>query len=103
VSSFFLGRATRHNTAPFYSSNTRPHPVPIPNDDAGETLSNLSLSSRRLISKGLYMQHKRAGASGNIGQLDPVRLKHGRKVNATRPHFGAGPSELFASVHPFGV
>ena len=41
--------------------------------------SNLSPASRRLISKRLYMRRKRAEASGGTAQLDPARLKPGRK------------------------
>jgi hypothetical protein len=52
-------------------------------DDAGADLSNLSPASRRLISKRLYMRRKRAEASGNVAQLDPARLKPGRKVSTT--------------------
>ena len=55
----------------------------INEDDAGTVPSNLSPASRRLISKRLYMRRKRAEASGGTAQLDPTRLKPGRKVSAT--------------------
>jgi hypothetical protein len=61
-------------------------------DDTGAVPSNLSPASRRLVSKRLYMRRKRAEASGSTAQLDPVRLKPGRKASATskyrppRPH-----------------
>ena len=61
--------------------------TPNPNDnededDAGAVPSDLSPASRRLISKRLYMRRKRAEASGGTAQLDPARLKPGRKVSA---------------------
>jgi hypothetical protein len=75
-----------------------PPATPTPNDsgdDAGAVPStNLSPASRRLISKRLYMRRKRAEASGRTAQLDPARLKPGRKESATskyrqpRPHAG---------------
>lgn len=52
-------------------------------DDADAVPSNLSPASRRLISKRLYMRRKRAEASGGTAQLDPARLKPGRKESAT--------------------
>jgi hypothetical protein len=59
-------------------------PTPSDNeDDAGAVPFNLSPASRRLISKRLYMRRKRAGASGGTAQLDPARLKPGRKESAT--------------------
>lgn len=73
------------------SSPDGPPPSPPPaaatlNDnegDSGTAPSNLSPASRRLISKRLYMRRKRAEASGRTAQLDPARLKPGRKVSAT--------------------
>lgn len=70
---------------------TTPPPSPplattIPNDNedgAGAGPSNLSPASRRLISKRLYMRRKRAEASGGTVQLDPARLKPGRKGSTT--------------------
>ena len=52
-------------------------------DDAGAVPSHLSPASRRLISKRLYMRRKRAEASGGTAQLNPARLKPGRKESAT--------------------
>ena len=52
-------------------------------DDAGTVPSNLSPASRGLISKRLYMRRKRAEASRGTAQLDPTRLKPGRKVSTT--------------------
>jgi hypothetical protein len=52
-------------------------------DGGGAILSNFSPASRRLIQKRLYMRRKRAEASEGIAQLDPARLKPGRKVSAT--------------------
>ena len=91
-----------HATAPPQSP---PPATPILNDnedDAGAIPPNLSPASRRLISKRLYMRRKRAEASGGTAQLDPARLKPGRKVSATskyklpKPHadgHGAGDSD----------
>jgi hypothetical protein len=84
-------------------SSTMPHPIasssshageshattlpplspPNDEDDAGLVPSNLSPASRRLISKRLYMRRKRAEASGCTAQLNPARLKPGRKASAT--------------------
>jgi hypothetical protein len=72
-----------HTTTPPPSP---PPTTPTPNDsedDAGAVPSNLSPASRRLISKRLYMRRKRAEASGRTAQLDPARLKPGRKESAT--------------------
>ena len=63
-----------------------PPATPITDDDedgAGAVPSNLSPASRRLISKRLYMRRKRAEASGGTAQLEPARLKPGRKVSGT--------------------
>ena len=62
--------------APLYTLQHSPSipvtPNPNPNDDPAAILSNLSPSSRRLISEGLHTQHKRAEASGDMGRLDLV-------------------------------
>jgi hypothetical protein len=52
-------------------------------DDTGVNLSNLSPLSRRLVYKRLHMRRKRAEEKGDTAQLDPARLKPGRKVSAT--------------------
>ncbi|KAI0246289.1 hypothetical protein BJV78DRAFT_1356255 [Lactifluus subvellereus] len=48
-------------------------------DDAG---TDLSPASRRRIAKRLYMRRMRAKAAGGVAQLDPARLKPGRKASA---------------------
>jgi hypothetical protein len=92
-SSFLPSRATAalfdHRAGELHTTTPPPSPpptTPIPNDsedDAGAVPSNLSPASRRLISKRLYMRRKRAEASGRTAQLDPARLKRGRKESAT--------------------
>ena len=52
-------------------------------DDTGVNRSNLSPHSHRLVYKRLHMRRKRAEARGGIAQLNPARLKPGRKVSAT--------------------
>ena len=49
--------------------------------------------SHRLISKPLYMRQKHAEASGGTAQLDPARLKLGRKVSATNKFRNRGRTE----------
>ena len=76
------------------ASSSSPDP-PSPNNDTededpGAIPSRLSPASRRRIRKRLYMRCKRAEASGGIAQLNPARLKPGRKASATskykQPH-----------------
>jgi hypothetical protein len=78
-----------HATTPPPSSP----PAPISDDDkddGGPIPPNLSPISRRRVYKRLYMRRKRAEASGGAAQLDPSRLKPGRKASATsrykQPH-----------------
>lgn len=52
-------------------------------DDAGPISSSLFPADRARIRKRLYMRRKRAQARGGVAQLDPVRLKPGRKTSAT--------------------
>ncbi|KAI0290354.1 hypothetical protein BC826DRAFT_1187348 [Russula brevipes] len=80
-----------HATTPPPSSP--PAPIYISDDDkddGGPIPPNLSPISRRRIHKRLYMRRKRAEASGAVAQLDPARLKPGRKASATsrykQPH-----------------
>jgi hypothetical protein len=76
--------SSRHATTPPPSSPLPPTPDDdIEEDYSGAIPSNLSPASRRLICKRLYMRCKRAEASGSIAQLDPARLKPGRKASAT--------------------
>ncbi|KAI0262272.1 hypothetical protein BGY98DRAFT_1104190 [Russula aff. rugulosa BPL654] len=91
-----------HATAPPQSPPPATPTLNDNEDDAGAIPPNLSPASRRLISKRLYMRRKRAEASGGTAQLDPARLKPGRKVSATskyklpKPHadgHGAGDSD----------
>ena len=75
---------TPHHPA---ASSSSPDP-PSQNDDAEDedpsaNPSRLSPASRRRIHKRLYMRSKRAKASGGIAQLNPARLKPGRKASAT--------------------
>jgi len=68
------------------ASSSSPDP-PSPNDDTDDEgpssiPSGLSPASRRRIRKRLYMRRKRAKASGSVAQLDPARLKPGRKASA---------------------
>lgn len=70
--------SSRRATTPPQSSLLPPNP-----DYSDAIPSNLSPTSRRLISKRLYMRRKRAEASGSIAQLDPSRLKPGRKASDT--------------------
>ena len=50
-------------------------------DDTGAIPTCLSPASRRRITKRLYMRRLRAKASGGVAQLDPARLKPGRKAS----------------------
>ena len=54
----------------------------VPGDDSEDALANLSPASRRRTYKRLYMRRKRAEARGDIPQLNPTRLKTGRKATA---------------------
>jgi len=74
---------TLHHPA---ASSSSPDP-PSPNDDTEDedpsaNPSRLSPASRRRIHKRLYMRCKRAKASGGVAQLNPARLKPGRKASA---------------------
>ncbi|KAI9454810.1 hypothetical protein F5148DRAFT_984973 [Russula earlei] len=88
------GPSTQHPSTPASSPAIEPHGttstalvVSIANDDTeviADTIpSNLSPASRRRAYKRLYMRRKRAEASGGVAQLDPARLKPGRKASAT--------------------
>jgi hypothetical protein len=74
---------TPHHPA---ASSSSPDP-PSPNgdtedEDLSANPSRLSPASRRRIRKRLYMRCKRAKASGGVAQLNPARLKPGRKASA---------------------
>ncbi|KAF8274632.1 hypothetical protein EI94DRAFT_1793925 [Lactarius quietus] len=60
-------------------------PLAVPGDESEDpdtTLASLSPASRRRAYKRLYMRRKRAEARGDVAQLDPTRLKPGRKATA---------------------
>ncbi|KAH9164659.1 hypothetical protein EDB89DRAFT_2077804 [Lactarius sanguifluus] len=64
-------------------------------DDSEEVdavLANLSPASRRRARKRLYMRRKRAEACGGVAQLNPMRLKPGRKSSATNKSKQRRPS-----------
>ncbi|KAI9430350.1 hypothetical protein H4582DRAFT_1818772, partial [Lactarius indigo] len=61
-------------------------------DDSEDVLANLSPASRRRAHKRLYMRRKRAEACGGVVQLDPMRLKPGRKASATSKNRRRRPS-----------
>jgi hypothetical protein len=63
-------------------STDRPAPSPADDSEDVDALANLSPASRRRTYKRLYMRRKRAEASGGVAQLDPTRLKPGRKATA---------------------
>jgi hypothetical protein len=83
----------KHHPAASSSSRrvTTPRPLstlalPTPDGDieddyTGAIPCNLSTAERRLIRKRLYMRRKRAEVTGGIVQLDPTRLKPGRKAD----------------------
>ena len=56
---------------------------PSHEDEDVDALANLSPVSRRRAYKRLYMRRKRAEARGDVAQLDPARLKPGRKAIAS--------------------
>ena len=53
-------------------------------DEDVDALANLSPVSRRRAYKRLYMRRKRAEARGDVAQLDPARLKPGRKATTAQ-------------------
>ncbi|KAH9050382.1 hypothetical protein EDB83DRAFT_2676752 [Lactarius deliciosus] len=61
-------------------------------DDSEDVLANLSPASRRRARKRLYMRRKRAEACGGVAQLNPTRLKPGRKASATNKNRQRRPS-----------
>ncbi|KAH8984357.1 hypothetical protein EDB86DRAFT_149961 [Lactarius hatsudake] len=61
-------------------------------DDSEDALANLSPASRRRARKRLYMRRKRAEACGGVAQLNPTRLKPGRKASATNKNRRRRPS-----------
>jgi len=86
--------SSRHATTPRRSSPLPPTPDDdIEEDYSGAIPSDLSPASRRLICKRLYMRCKRAEASGSTAQLDPARLKPGRKASATSKYKPPRPKD----------
>ena len=84
------GPSTNHPAA---SSSRAPTPLDRDNDSEGvDTLANLSPVSRRRAYKRLYMRRKRAEARGDVAQLNPRRLKPGRKASAPNKHRQRRPS-----------
>ncbi|KAH9052287.1 hypothetical protein EDB87DRAFT_1692445 [Lactarius vividus] len=61
-------------------------------EDVDTVLANLSPASRRRARKRLYMRRKRAEACGGVAQLNPMRLKPGRKASATNKNRQHRPS-----------
>ncbi|KAH8987427.1 hypothetical protein EDB92DRAFT_1778038, partial [Lactarius akahatsu] len=61
-------------------------------EDVDAVLANLSPASRRRARKRLYMRRKRAEACGGVAQLNPMRLKPGRKASATNKSKQRRPS-----------
>ncbi|KAH9971645.1 hypothetical protein BJV74DRAFT_889311 [Russula compacta] len=81
ISVFSLLGTTRNIPTP--SSPVPPTSDDDEDDDAGSTPSSLFPADHARIRKRLYMRRKRAEASGGVAQLDPARLKPGRKASAT--------------------
>jgi hypothetical protein len=86
-------RVNEEGTPPDAGPSTN-HPVPTPGDDSEDVdaLANLSPASRRRAYKRVYMRRKRAEASGGVAQLDPTRLKPGRKATGPNKHSQRRPS-----------
>lgn len=61
-------------------------------NDSDDALADLSPASRRRARKRLYMRRKRAEACGGVAQLNPMRLKPGRKASATNKNKQRRPS-----------
>ncbi len=61
-------------------------------EDVDTIMANLSPASRKRARKRLYMRRKRAEACGGVAQLNPMRLKPGRKASATSKNKQCRPS-----------
>ena len=60
-------------------------------DDVAAIMASLSPTSRKRARKRLYMRRKRAEACGSVAQLNPMRLKPGRKTSATSKYRKPAP------------
>jgi hypothetical protein len=72
-------------------STSRQTVHPAIGDDSEDALANLSPASRRRTYKRLYMRRKRAEARGDVAQLNPTRLKPGRKGKQHRQRRASSP------------
>lgn len=86
-------RATSPATSevPSAAISTATHNKGDDSEDVATILANLSPTSRKRARKRLYMRRKRAEACGGVAQLNPTRLKPGRKASATSKYGKRAP------------